>query len=302
MALLGQALPVAAVALAAPAVRAGPTPITKPIPVSGERLPVIGMGTWLTFDVGDDAAALASRQAVLQAFFAAGGSMIDSSPMYGSAETVLGRLLRALPRRAWAGQLFSATKVWTIGRGAGDGQMRRSLRRWGLERFDLMQVHNLLDWRAHLPTMRLWREQGLIRTIGVTTSHGWRHAELEAVLRAERLDFVQFTYSIGHRAAERRLLPLARDLGIAVIANRPFDGGALFDRVRGRDLPPWAAEFDCGSWAQFFLKFIVSHPAVSCAIPATRRLDHMRDNMGANFGRLPDAAQRAMMARLFEAL
>lgn len=273
--------------------------ITKPIPASGERLPVIGMGTWVTFDVGSAEWAREQRTEVLREFFAHGGGMIDSSPMYGSAEAVLGD---CLTRLAYPESLFAATKVWTPGEWFGVRQMEESAKLWGLERFDLMQVHNLLDWETHLETLKAWKAAGRIRYLGVTTSHGRRHEELERVMRREPLDFVQFSYNLANREAERRLLPLAAERGIAVIANRPFMHGRLFDRLNGRPLPSWAAEFDCANWAQFFLKFIVSHPAVTCAIPATSKVAHMRENMGAGFGRLPDAAMRERMAAHFHDL
>jgi diketogulonate reductase-like aldo/keto reductase len=270
---------------AAPAVR-------KAIPASGERLPVIGMGSWITFDVGDDADARAQRVRVLQAFFDHGGALVDSSPMYGSAQEVIGH---ALGRVSNARALFAATKVWTLGRGAGIRQVEDAERLWGVARFDLMQVHNLLDWETHLPTLKAMKAAGRLRHVGVTTSHGRRHDDLEALMRREPLDFVQLTYNLADREAEQRLLPLAAERGIAVIANRPFQGGALFRRVRGRPLPGWAAEIDCTNWAQAMLKFVVGHPAVTCAIPATSRVEHMIENMGAGFGRLPDAALRRRM-------
>lgn len=290
-----------ALVVLAPAVgRARPgLPITRPIPSTGERLPVIGVGTWLTFDAGRDPQRRAALAAVLRAFLDRGGTLVDSSPMYGSSESVIGELLGKLGR---GGEVFSATKVWIVGRGAGIGQMEGSRKLWGVERFDLMQVHNLVDWPVHLRTLREWKQEGRVRYIGLTTSHGRRHAELERAMRSEPLDFVQLTYSLADRDAERRLLPLAADRGIAVIANRPFDGGYIFDRVRGRPLPGWAREIDCANWAQVFLKFIVSHPAVTCAIPATSRTDHMLENMGGLHGRLPEGALRTRMARDFEAL
>jgi diketogulonate reductase-like aldo/keto reductase len=273
--------------------------ITRTIPSSGEPLPAIGMGSWITFDVGDDRAARATRVEVLQTFFDRGGALIDSSPMYGSSEEVIGHCLERLNQSA---DLFSATKVWTPGEWLGINQMETSRALWGVPRFDLMQVHNLLDWQTHLATLREWKAAGRIRYLGVTTSHGRRHAELERIMRSEPLDFVQFTYNIRDRAAEQRLLPLAAERGIAVIINRPFRRGALFNTVRGQPLPDWAAEIDCANWAQFLLKFIISHPAVSCAIPATSRVDHMRENMGALYGRLPDAALRRRMVDYFERL
>lgn len=275
------------------------TPLTKPIPKSGEPLPVIGMGTWITFNVGDDPAALAVRTEILRAFFAAGGGMIDSSPMYGSAEAVLGRVL---PRIDDTQGLFSATKVWTRSGPAGPIEIAESARLWGLQRFDLLQVHNLLAWQAHLQTLKQMKDEGRVRYIGVTTSHGRRHRELEQIMRDEPIDFVQLTYNIVDREAEQRLLPLAQARGIAVIANRPFQGKTLIHRAEGHPLPGWAAEIGCQSWAQALLKFIVAHPAVTCAIPATSQVAHMRENMAAAAEPLPDAALRRRMARDFAAL
>ncbi len=273
--------------------------LTKPIPATGERLPVIGMGSWLTFDVGDSKKPRAERLEVLQAFFDAGGAVIDSSPMYGSSEAVIGY---CLGRIANTQALFSATKVWTLFQSRGIRQMEASHDLWGADRFDLMQVHNLLDWETHLETLVDWKARGRLRYIGVTTSHGRRHDALEKVMAGQPIDFVQFTYNILDREAERRLLPLAAERGLAVIVNRPFRQGALFDYFERRPLPDWAGAFDCANWAQFFLKFIVSHPAVSCAIPATTRVDHMRENMGAALGRLPDPDLRARMIRHVESL
>ncbi len=274
-------------------------PLTRPIPSSGERIPVIGVGSWLTFDTGVGAAALDRLQPVLQAFFDHGGRLVDSSPMYGTAERVIGELLARVKGRE---NLFSATKVWIYGQALGRRQMEASRRLWDVPRFDLMQIHNMLDWEDHLEVLREMKREGRIRYIGITTSHGRRHDELLRAMRKADFDFVQFTYGLHDRAPERRLLPLAAERGMAVIANRPFDGGALFGRVRGKPLPDWAAEIDCANWAQVFLKFIVSHPAVTCAIPATSNPAHMLENMGANFGRLPDADLRRRMARHFEAL
>ena len=274
--------------------RAAPAGLhTRPIPSSGERLPVIGMGTWITFNVNRDSRSMAPLLPVLEAFFAQGGALIDSSPMYGTAEAVLGELLERVEGHE---RLFSATKVWTPGQRMGERQMERSRELWRLPRFDLIQVHNLLDWEAHLETLRAWKAEGRIRYIGITTSHGRRHEDMEHLMRTQPLDFVQFTYNVLDREAERRLLPLAQERGMAVIVNRPFRGGALFNRVRNRPLPDWAAEIDCDHWAQVFLKFIVSHPAVTCAIPATSKVEHMRQNMGAVTGRLPDATLRKRMA------
>jgi len=284
----------AAVWLDSPALSAAEKPlIRKAIPATGETLPVIGLGTSLTLDVDGDETALAGLAEVLREFFANGGEVIDSSPMYGSAEQVIGVLLKRVAHR---GKLFAATKVWTDGREAGIRQMETSLRKWGIRRFDLMQIHNLRDWRTHLKTLKAWKAEGKIRYIGLTTSHGRFHRELEALMRREPLDFVQFSYNIANRTAEKRLLPLAAERGIAVLVNRPFQRGELFRRTRGAELPGWAAEFDCTSWGQFFLKYIVSHPVVTCAIPATAKVRHMRDNMAAGFGRLPDPTMREKMA------
>ncbi len=269
-------------------------PITRPIPATGEPLPVIGMGTWRTFNVGRDPVLLDQRTRVLEAFLSHGGSVIDSSPMYGTAEAVLGRIL---PRLNAYDQIFAATKVWTQGREAGRQQMAESRRLWGVDGFDLMQVHNLVDWQTHLETLKQMKADGEIRYLGITTSHGRRLDEFEDIMAHEPLDFVQLTYNIVDRWAEDRLLPLARERGIAVIANRPFQGGRLFSRFQSEPLPSWAEEVDCRNWAEFFLKFIVSHPALTCAIPATTSVEHMNENMGAQFGRLPDAGQRERMAR-----
>ncbi len=278
--------------LTAPAPRAQPAALARAIPRTGERIPAVGMGTWLTFDVGEAPVERAQRRSVLEEFFAAGGGMIDSSPMYGRAEKFIGDLLKQVPH---AGKLFSATKVWTPFDRVGRAQMDESLKLWGLARFDLQQIHNLLNWRGHLKSLREWKDEGRVRYIGITTSHGRAHDELEAILRREPFDFVQFSYSLADRSAEQRLLPLAAERGIAVIANRPFDGGALLDRLQGRRLPPWAHEIDCANWAQFCLKWIIAHPAVTCAIPATTNPAHMVENMGALRGRLPDADGRRRM-------
>jgi len=284
----------AAAALAGMGARAAAEePLTRPIPSSGQRLPAIGMGTWLTFDVGSGAAERARRRDVLQAFFAGGGTLIDSSPMYGRAEGVVGDLLA---ERGTSTDVFAATKVWTSGRAAGERQMRDSLRLWQRQRLELMQVHNMVDWETHMPTLRQWQSDGRIRYVGITTSHGSRHDAMATALQRERFDFVQFTYSLADRSVEQRLLPLAAERGIAVVVNRPFDGGALPQRLARQPLPGWAASIGCTTWAQVCLKWIVSHPAVTCAIPATTRPDHMRENMAAARGPLPDAALRRRIA------
>ncbi len=286
-------LGLAALAALCPGHAAPASLLERTIPSSGERLPVIGMGTWITFNVNRDPVSMAPLLPVLRTFFERGGALIDSSPMYGTAEAVLGELLEQVQERD---RLFSATKVWTPGQRMGERQMERSRELWRLPRFDLMQVHNLLDWEAHLETLRNWKAEGRIRYIGITTSHGRRHEDMEQIMERMPLDFVQFTYNVLDREAERRLFPLARERGLAVIINRPFRGGSLFGRVHNRPLPGWAAEIDCQNWAQVFLKFIVSHPTVTCAIPATSKVEHMRQNMGAVTGRLPDAALRKRMA------
>jgi diketogulonate reductase-like aldo/keto reductase len=279
-------------ALAA-AARAGAqtAPTTRPIPSTGERLPAVGLGTWLTFDVGSGEGN--ARGEVLRAFFAAGGRLVDSSPMYGASEEVIGAQYARIGKPA---ALFSATKVWTVGGLAGRRQMEKSRGLWNLPRFDLMQVHNYLDWETHLPTLKAMKAEGKLRYVGVTTSHGRRHDLAEEIMKKEKLDFFQVTYSLADPEADKRLLPLAADRGTAVIINRPFDGGALFGRVKGKALPGWAAEIGCKTWAEVFLKWIVSHPAVTCAIPATTRVDHLRENMGALAGPLPDAAMRRRIA------
>ena len=273
--------------------------ITRSIPSSGERLPVIGMGTSRTFDVGNDQAARQPLTQVLQAFFDNGGALIDSSPMYGSAETVVGDLLKRVSNKK---AYFAATKVWTYGRQNGIDQMHASMRRMGVGVMDLMQIHNLRDWKIHLATLRNWKEDGKIRHIGITTSHGRFHDELEQIMKTEQLDFVQFSYNIENRTVEKRLLPLAADRGTAVLINRPFQRGELFQKVKGKALPPWSAEFDCRSWGQFFLKFIISHPAVTCVIPATAKVHHMQDNMAAGFGRVPTANLRGRMLSYVESM
>jgi diketogulonate reductase-like aldo/keto reductase len=275
------------------------TPIYKSIPSSGEQLPIIGMGSSRTFDVGNDQRVRSQLLEVVRLFFDYGGALIDSSPMYGAAETVLGDCLAALDNTQ---SLFAATKVWTFGKQGGIKQMWESMRRMRVERFDLMQIHNLRDWKVHLQTLKEWKQAGKIRYLGITTSHGRYHDELLSALQAESFDFVQLSYNIIDREVEKRLLPMAQDNGIATLVNRPFQRGVLFSKVRGKSLPEWAGEFDCRSWGQFFLKFAVSHPAATCTIPATSKPHHMMDNMEANFGRLPDAAMRSRMIQYIEAL
>lgn len=270
--------------------------IKRTIPGNGETLAVMGIGTYDTFS---HAAPRRQLGAVLQAFFDHGGQLIDSSPMYGPAEGLVGELLKTTTN---ASALFAATKVWTDGREAGIRQMAESMRLMGVERMDLMQVHNLRDWKTHLKTLKEMKEQGQIRHLGITTSHGRFHEELEAIMKKEPLDFIQLSYNIANRAAEERLLPLAADRGIAALINRPYQGGGLFRRVKGKPLPAWAGEMDCATWGQFFLKFIVGHPAVTCVIPATSKIKHLVDNMTGGKGRAPNAAMRQRMVSHLESL
>ena len=272
---------------------------TKPIPSSGEALPVIGLGSWITFNVGDDPVARKACAEVMRAFFEAGGRLIDSSPMYGSSQGVIGDGLAKIGRSA---QVFSADKVWTTSAGRGPEQIEASRRLWKLPRFDLLQVHNLLGWQAHLPLLLDMKADGRLRYVGITTSHGRRHDELEQIMKKHPLDFVQLTYNLVDRDVEQRLLPLARERGIAVIANRPFRGGSLLRSLQGNRLPDFAAEIGCTGWPQFALKFIVSHPALTCAIPATTQLAHVRENVSAAAGPMPDAAMRRRMAEHVAAL
>ena len=272
--------------------------IERKIPGSknGETLPVIGMGTWNTFDVGAGAEERAPLIDVLEAFYDGGARLIDSSPMYGAAERVTGDLVAKLGRQA---KTFYATKVWTSGREKGVAQIEQSLRLLKTSKLDLLQIHNLLDWRTHAATLRMLKNDGRVRYTGVTHYTVDALADLEATLRAEHFDFAQFNYSIATRAAEQRLLPFCQERGVAVLINRPFEEGDLFTHIRSRKLPGYAAEIGCASWAQFFLKFIVSHPAVTCVIPATSRVTHMRDNLQAGSGPMPDAKMRERMARDF---
>jgi aryl-alcohol dehydrogenase-like predicted oxidoreductase len=272
-------------------------PITRRIPSSGEKLPVVGLGTWQTFDV--DPAQSSPLAEVLSTFAKLGGRVIDSSPMYGRAEQVIGDLLTKLKLRD---SLFLATKVWTRGQQAGIDSMERSFARLQTKTIDLMQVHNLVDVETQLQTIQEWKAQGRFRYLGVTHYEAGAFAEVAKILGREKLDFVQINYSIMERKAEEKILPLAQERGIAVIINRPFGGGNLFSRVRGKPLPDFAAEFDCTSWAQFFLKWIVAHPAVTCAIPATNNVQHLQDNMHASVGKLPDAKTRQRMIEAVSSL
>jgi diketogulonate reductase-like aldo/keto reductase len=273
--------------------------IARPIPASGEPLPVIGLGTWQSFDVGANAAARSALAEVLRLLAAAGGGMIDSSPMYGSSEAVAGDLMAETGLRD---NFFVATKLWTQGAAQGVRQMEESFRLLRVARMDLMQVHNLADVATHARTLADWKARGRVRYVGITHYSSYAYAEVERLLQAGSWDFLQINYSLDEREAENRLLPLARDKRVAVIANRPFASGAMFRRVRGKPLPPWAAELGIASWAQYFLKWIVGHPAINCAIPATGKPEHMRDNLAAGVGGLPDAALRARMAAHYDAL
>jgi diketogulonate reductase-like aldo/keto reductase len=270
---------------------AQPGPSTRAIPSSGEPLPRVGLGTWITFNVGNDPPARAHCAQVLRAFFEAGGRLVDSSPMYGSSQGVVGEALRSLGAQQ---RVFAADKVWTGADGAAQLEASRAL--WEVPRFDLLEVHNLLAWEKQLALLQKMKDEGRVRYVGITTSEGRRHREFEQVMRNQRLDFVQFTYNLLDREAEQRLLPVAAERGIAVLVNRPFQEGDLLRRLQRFPLPSWAGEIGCASWAQFALKFVISHPAVTCAIPATRRIDHVRENLGVARGPLPDAPTRQRMA------
>jgi aryl-alcohol dehydrogenase-like predicted oxidoreductase len=268
---------------------------TRPIPSSGEALPVIGVGTWLNFDVGPDSPHYAPLGGVLDALVAAGGTVIDSSPMYGRAEQTTGELLAARTPRPPA---FLATKVWTSGRTQGIAQMETSFRLLKTPRIDLLQIHNLLDWQTHLPTLRAWKAAGRIRYVGITHYTASAYAAVEAALKAESFDFLQINYAVDDRAAEARILPLAQDRGVAVLVNRPFGGGDLLRRLRGRPLPAWAGEVGAASWAQLALKFVLGHPAVTCAIPGTGNPKYMAENAAAGDGAALSAARRQDLVRL----
>ncbi len=275
------------------------TLLRRTVPRSGEQLPAIGLGTYIVLDVATDGPEINELREVMRGFVAGGARVVDSSPMYGLAEARVGDLSNALKLRE---QLFLATKVWTSGRDAGIAQMRNSFKLMRTQKIDLMQVHNLLDTATHMKTMREWQQAGTLRYLGITHYHSGAYAELEKLLKTREYDFVQFNYSLAEREAETRLLNVAADSGTAVIVNRPFAQGELFPRVRGKSLPQWAAEFDCDSWAQFFLKYILGHPAVTCVIPGTGKLAHLRDNLKAGTGRLPDAKMRQRMASHIESL
>jgi diketogulonate reductase-like aldo/keto reductase len=287
--LAAAALPVSAQAIAA----------TRVIPSTGERIPAVGLGSWITFNVGRDRALRDNCIAVMEAFFEGGGRLIDSSPMYGSSQEVIGEGLGRLGR---GDRVFAADKVWTGTASAGPAQIEATRRFWGLTRFDLLQVHNLLAWEEHLATLRAMKAAKQLRYVGITTSHGRRHGELEAILRTEALDFVQLSYNPVDREVEERLLPLARDRGVAVIVNRPFQQGALIRKLQGHPMPAWAAELGCQTWAQVVLKFVLSHPAVTCVIPATTQVAHVRENLAAATEAMPDDRMRERIAAHIQAL
>ena len=295
-ALLVGSVALAASALTLPVRAQASSVLARPIPSTGETIPAIGLGTWITFNVGDDPLLRDECAAVMAAFFESGGRMIDSSPMYGSSQPVIGHGLAKLGTPP----VFSADKVWTSS--DGPAQIEQSRRYWGVPRFDLLQVHNLVAWQDHLKTLYAMKEAGQLRYVGITTSEGRRHDLFEEIMRTEPLDFVQLTYNIVDREVEDRLLPLAQERGMAVIVNRPFQQGDLTRDLEGEKLPDWAAEIGAASWAQFILKFILAHPAVTVAIPATSRVDHVRENLAAATGPLPDEAMRRRMAAYVEQL
>jgi aryl-alcohol dehydrogenase-like predicted oxidoreductase len=292
-------LTIATAALSGVAHANGSGAITRSIPTTGENIPVIGLGTSRTLDIALNPETEARLRELMAAFIDTGGTLVDTSPMYGPAESVLGQITHDLPGRE---KLFTATKVWTTGREEGIAQMNLSMQKMGVDRIDLMQIHNLVDWKTQLSTLRDWKERGIIRYIGITTSHQQNHKEFERIMTTEPIDFVQFSYNIDNRTAEQRLLPLAADRGIATLINRPYARGSLFRRAGDTPLTELGKELGCVGWSQFFLKFILGHPAVSCLIPATNKVHHLKDNMGAGYGALPDAAQRREMVATFESL
>lgn len=273
-------------------------PIMKrPIPSSGELLPVIGVGTWQTFDVGNSSSERNPLKEVLTQLVKQEGSVVDSSPMYGRAEQVVGDLSTELNMNS---KLFMATKVWTTGRDAGIRQMNTSLSLMKRKKMDLMQIHNLVDWQTHYKTLRQWKDEGKIRYIGITHYVDSAHDQVEGIIRNNEIDFIQINYSIVNRHAEDSLFKAVQERKVATLINQPFGGGGLFGKVRGKEIPPWAKEFDCHNWGSFFLKFILSHPAVTCAIPGTAKLSHMVDNLSAGVGRLPDEKERKRMIEFIE--
>jgi diketogulonate reductase-like aldo/keto reductase len=274
-------------------------PARRAIPSTREEIPIVGLGTWITFNVGDDPVLRDECAGVMAAFFEAGGRMIDSSPMYGSSQPVIGYGLQKLGRPS---ALFAAEKVWTSSAAGGPAQIEQSRRFWGVPKFDLIQVHNLLAWKPHLQTLFRMKTAGAVRYVGITTSEGRRHDLIEQIMRSEPIDFVQFSYNVVDREAEARLLPLASERGIAVIINRPFRQGELTHRLKNAPLPEWAAELGVSNWAQLMLKFILSHPAVTVAIPATTRVDHVRENLSAAAGPMPERAMRERISAHVKAL
>ena len=290
---------ISGIALAQGALSTAPTPdlLMRPIPSSGESVPAVGLGSWITFNVGKDLAARRQCAEVMRAFFDAGGRLIDSSPMYGSSQGVIGDGLQHIAAHP---RVFSADKVWTSSSGAAQIEASRQL--WRVPQFDLLQVHNLLAWEQQLSLLQSMKAAGRLRYVGITTSEGRRHRDVEQIMRSQRIDFVQLSYNLLDREAEQRLLPLARERGIAVLVNRPFRQGDLLRQLERQPLPAWASEIDCSSWAQVALKFVISHADVSCAIPATSSVVHVRENMRAAQGRMPDAALRRRMAEHVAAL
>jgi diketogulonate reductase-like aldo/keto reductase len=268
--------------------------LKRPIPSSGELLPAVGLGTWQTFNAGNSPSELEPLEGVLKTLIEKGGAVIDSSPMYGKSEEVVGNLSTRLKVNE---KLFIATKVWTTGEQEGIRQMNNSFSLLGRKKIDLMQIHNLVDWRTHLKTLQLWKEEGKIRYIGITHYTESAYPSMEEIMRTNKLDFIQVNYSLLSRKAEDTLLPLAQERKVAVLINQPFEEGALFRMVRGRDIPEWCKEFDCSTWGQFFLKFILSHPTVTCVIPGTSKPHHMLDNISAAYGRLPTKEHRNQMIK-----
>ncbi len=277
----------------------GQARLERAIPQTGERLPAVGLGTWQVFDVAGDARELGQARETLRELVAGGGRVIDSSPMYGSSETVTGQLAAELGVQ---GKLFVATKVWTSGKQAGIRQMEDSMRKLRVERLDLMQVHNLVDVQTHLATLAEWKAAGRVRYVGITHYHAGGHAELERLVRRGGIDFVQVNYSLAEPQAGARLLPASAEARVAVIVNRPFAEGGMFGRVKGKAVPEWAREAGCATWAQFFLKWILADPAVTCVIPGTRKPRHVVDNLGAMAGASPDAALRKRMTEHYNSL
>ena len=273
--------------------------LKRAIPSTGEKVGVVGLGTWQTFDVGSSTTARNTLKEVLKTLVAHGGSVIDSSPMYGSSEKVVGDLTSQLKIKD---DIFYATKVWTSGEASGIAQMKSSMSKMRAQPIDLMQIHNLVDWKTHMKTLYNWKEQGLIRYIGITHYVNGAHSDLERIIKSENIDFLQVNYSITDRNAERSLLPTAKDKGVAVLTNRPYAGGSLFRKVRNKEIPEWAKEFGCNSWGQFFLKYLLGNPAITCVIPGTSKPHHMKDNMGAGLGGFPDDTQRKKMVRFVEGL